>query len=144
MTIEQFRDEHEFLSNFYAAPIRVDGKVYPTSEHLFAASKTTDVGWQEEIRESRLPGEAKQLGRQAPLRPDWEEIKYSVMESVLSAKFGQNPDLAQQLKDTEPHHLIEGNFHHDQVWGDCLCIDHRDTPGRNALGILLMRVRLEL
>ena len=27
--------EHGHFSNFYAAPIKIDGKIWPTSEHYF-------------------------------------------------------------------------------------------------------------
>ena len=32
-------DAHGYLSNFYASPITVDGKVWPTTEHYFQAMK---------------------------------------------------------------------------------------------------------
>lgn len=43
------------------------------------------------------PGEAKRLGRQMKMRPDWDEIKFNVMREVVMAKFTQNPDLYQRL-----------------------------------------------
>ena len=32
-------DEYGFCSNFYKAPINLDGKVWPTTEHYFQAMK---------------------------------------------------------------------------------------------------------
>jgi predicted NAD-dependent protein-ADP-ribosyltransferase YbiA (DUF1768 family) len=52
--------------------------------------------------------------------------------------------LARQLLDTHGVLLVEGNTWHDQVWGSCRCDDHCDTPGGNALGVILMAVRLRL
>ena len=66
------------------------------------------------------------------------------MEEVVAAKFNHNPDLAGQLLATEGFLLVEGNTWHDQVWGSCRCDDHRDSPGANALGVILMHVRLRL
>jgi hypothetical protein len=33
--------EYAFLSNFYKAPIVYMGEIYPTTEHVFQAMKTT-------------------------------------------------------------------------------------------------------
>ena len=33
------RDEYGCFSNFFAAPIRLGGKTWPTSEHYFQAQK---------------------------------------------------------------------------------------------------------
>jgi len=140
--IPAFRGEYRFLSNFYPSTIAVGHSQWPTAEHLFQARKTLDEGWQEKIRTAESAAVAKRLGREAPLREDWESIKYVVMEDVLRRKF-INTDLSKALTMTGNRLLVEGNTWCDQVWGSCQCDKHVSIDGQNALGIILMRVRLE-
>ncbi len=142
--IDSFRGDYLFLSNFAAAPTPHRGRVFPTSEHAFAAAKTDDAVAIAEICDAPDPALAKEIGRSAPLIEDWAARRFGAMEEVVAAKFNHNPDLAGQLLATEGFLLVEGNTWHDQVWGSCRCDDHRDSPGANALGVILMHVRLRL
>ncbi len=144
MTIYSFSGENRFLSNFYPAPVEIDGISYPTTEHAYQACKTRNRD--EAIRISRLAtaAEAKKAGREVVLRPDWDQHKGDWMRAVLDAKFLSHPELEQKLIDTGDELLIEGNSWHDQTWGSCSCPRHIDTPGENLLGQLLMKVRAEL
>lgn len=133
--IEKFDGEYAFLSNFFSAPFSYCGFKFHNSEAAFQASKCP----------SRMfdfvtlnPSQAKRLGRKVELRPDWEDVKESVMYEVCLAKFTQNPDLAILLMDTGDAELIEGNTWGDRVWGVC------DGAGENKLGKILMRIRKEL
>lgn len=83
-------------------------------------------------------GEAKKLGRTVVLRPDWNEVKVSIMRNVLALKFRQNPDLREKLLATGEAELIEGNHWKDTFWGVC------NGVGENWLGKLLMELREEL
>lgn len=69
------------FSNFYASPIEIEGKVFPTTEHYFQAQKFAGTKHEEEIRLIDTPYKAAQLGRNRnyPLRKDWEEVKIDVM-----------------------------------------------------------------
>jgi ribA/ribD-fused uncharacterized protein len=87
------------------------------------------------------PSESKKLGRQIKLRSDWEGIKDNIMYTGVLAKFAQHSDLKQQLLDTHPLILIEGNYHHDNYWGDCYCKKCQKIAGKNSLGKILMYVR---
>ena len=140
-TIENFDEEYSFLSNFYSSPVRQDGVTYPTVEHAFQACKTTDFAEREPIRQASTPGQAKRLGRRVTLRPDWEQIKVSVMRELLLQKF-KDDLLKAQLLATGEAVLIEGNTWHDCYWGFCRC--ERCGKGSNMLGILLMEVRDKL
>jgi ribA/ribD-fused uncharacterized protein len=142
--IDSFAGEYLFLSNFAVAPTPHRGWMYPTSEHAFAAAKTRDEAAIAAIRDTDDPARAKQIGRAAPLVHGWESGKFTAMEEVVSAKFAHNADLARLLLATEGSVLIEGNTWHDQIWGSCRCDEHRDIPGANALGVILMAVRLRL
>lgn len=142
--IESFSGEYRFLSNFYPAPVEIDGISYPTTEHAYQACKTQDRA--EAIRISKLAtaGQAKRAGREVTLRPDWEQHKADWMLAILEAKFLSHPELEQKLIDTGDAQLIEGNTWHDQIWGSCNCSKHINTPGQNLLGQLLMKVRADL
>jgi ribA/ribD-fused uncharacterized protein len=98
----------------------------------------------EQIRLAKTPREAKRMGRKVNLRVDWEEHKKGVMLKVVRLKFRQSKKLFHQLLATGKEELIEGNFWHDNVWGNCLCPKCRHIPGQNLLGKLLMQVRREL
>lgn len=135
-TITQFRGAYSFLSNFYPAPVRFEGDLYPSVEHAFQAAKTTDRKQRARFRKGS-PAEAKQNGRQLQLRPDWEHVKLGVMETLVRAKF-QHPDLREKLLNTGTAALTEGNQWNDTFWG--VCHGH----GKNHLGKILMQVRREL
>lgn len=133
--INQFRGKYAFLSNFYSSTILYDN-VYPTVEHFFQAMKTTSEAWRTTIAIADTPSRAKKLGRLVPLRPDWEQMKFDVMELGLRKKFS-DPDLAKRLVETYPHDLIEGNWWNDKIWGICF----KTNEGENHLGRILMIVR---
>ena len=66
------------------------------------------------------------------------------MYDIVKAKFSQNENLRQMLLDTNNEELIEGNWWHDNCWGDCSCERCKDIKGQNNLGKILMRVREEI
>lgn len=149
-TIAEFKGKWSFLSNFDPSPIQTtmpNSSVrieYPTAEHAFQANKSMSVKDRQRIASAPSASAAKKLGRSLTLRPDWDLVKYRVMEGVLALKFKQNPDLHDKLLDTGDAVLIEGNEWHDQIWGSCNCERHVYQQGQNALGILLMYHRLLL
>ena len=138
--INSFSGPYEFLSNFYNCPVTAWGITYRNSESAFQAQKTKD----EEIRKefSKLnPSQAKLKGRNIELREDWEEVKDRVMYRILKNKFCQNKNLFIKLMNTGDEELIEGNWWHDNYWGDCYCDKCKDIKGQNKLGTLLMNLR---
>lgn len=141
--INHFSDQHAFLSNFASSPMRISGKLYPTVEHLYQASKTLEYEQREEIIACHNPGKAKRLGQKVDLRADWEEIKESVMLECIRLKFRLNPKLRRKLLETGDNLLVEGNHWHDNTWGDCYCSKCYNKPGKNFLGKILMIVRKE-
>ncbi|CAM4228953.1 Swarming motility protein YbiA [Mycobacterium basiliense] len=142
--IDRFRGEHFFLSNFYPAITPHRGRMFPSSEHAYMAAKTDDRAVIDAILAASDPAEAQRIGRAAPLVDGWEQQRFAVMEEVVTAKFTHNPDLAERLAATTGVLLVEGNDWHDQTWGSCRCDEHRSTPGVNALGVILMSVRMRL
>ena len=137
------RDEpyYEF-TNFYAAPIVLDGKTWPTTEHYFQAQKFIGTSYPEVIRNFDRPRQAFDLSRNPTVsrwrRSDWEEIKINTMKKALLAKFTQHKDLRQLLLHTGDNMLIE-HTPYDKFWGD-----GGDGSGQNHLGLLLMEIRYDL
>lgn len=143
----QFRGKYRFLSNFYPARIPLLGDTYPSVEHAYQAMKTLNPEERRRFLSPRLSADdAKQMGRLLRVRRDWDRLKEQVMFGLLRKKFHPsiNPALGEMLLETGDATLVEGNYCHDQFWGDCTCIAHRKEPGENRLGELLMKVRLEL
>lgn len=136
-TIYSFKGEYDFLSNFYPATVEFEGDTYRTTEHAFQAAKTLCPTERAEIRAEVNPGKAKTIGRKVTLRPDWEDIKESIMLEINRKKFS-DPELARKLVDTGNAELIEGNWWGDKYWGVC------DGIGLNRLGNILMKIREEL
>lgn len=135
--IDDFRGAYRFLSNFYDAPVTYLGVTYANNEAAFQAQKCTDNTVKAMF--ARLnPSEAKRLGRNVQLRPDWETVKYDIMYEVCKAKFEQNDDLREMLLNTGDAYLEEGNTWNDRCWGTCRGV------GENHLGKILMKIRDEL
>ena len=56
-------DEYGCFSNFAPYPIRLGGKIWPTSEHCFQAQKFEDQGQREAVRKAKSPMLAARMGR---------------------------------------------------------------------------------
>jgi ribA/ribD-fused uncharacterized protein len=143
--ITSFRGDYRFLSNFYPSPVPAlwgivadgSGVLFPTVEHAYQASKTSDFELRERILRAPTPSRAKQMGKSVPLSPGWEARKLLVMEELLRWKF-LIPELRQQLLSTGNQTLVEGNSWGDTFWGVC------NSVGENNLGKLLMKIRQEI
>lgn len=129
--INNFKNDYDFLSNFYPCQIEYHGLVYDNVECAFQAQKCLE-------RSNEfchlLPVQAKHLGKQVKLRSDWEDIKLDLMKELLMIKFS-NPKLKEKLLATGDAELIEGNNWRDYYWG------MYNNKGQNHLGRLLMQVR---
>jgi N-glycosidase YbiA len=135
--IGPFRDKYRFLSNFQRCPIIYDGIFYPSAEHAYVAAKTLDIKERVEISLIESSGKAKKYGQTMNVRPDWDKIKYEVMEKIVRIKF-HNTELREMLLATGDEELVELNTWGDVTWGVCNGI------GENWLGKILMEVRSEL
>lgn len=138
--ITRFSGEYEFLSNFYPCTIVHQGITYRSVEAAYQASKTLNLRTRQTFS-SMTASQAKQAGKKLMLRPDWEQVKVRVMESLLWQKFSPDGAFAMYTKlglkliATDPAELIEGN-----TWGDCFW-GRVDGQGRNELGKILMNIR---
>jgi ribA/ribD-fused uncharacterized protein len=136
ITINSFRGEFEIFSNFFIEPdgTHVEGE-FQASKCQRALDRNRFIGLP--------PAKAKKLGRQVPLRADWESVKDVVMYELVLKKFTDHPDLARKLLATGNGGLVEGNYWHDNYWGICHC-STCPWKGENKLGKILMEVREEL
>ena len=89
------------------------------------------------VANTKTPGGAKKMGcsRKLPLRKDWEEVKDTLMEEIVHAKFQQNPEIRKVLLGTENKILVE-HTRRDRYWGDA-----GNGSGKNILGQILMKAR---
>ena len=141
--IDKFDGEYAFLSNFYDCEVTYNGITYKNTEAAFQAQKTTSIPKRLEFANFNA-SQSKKEGRKLALRQDWEEVKGQVMYEICLAKFTQNEDLKTKLLSTDGYHLIEGNYWHDNTWGNCTCEKCKNIVGENKLGKILMQIREEL
>ena len=135
--IRGFFGPWRFLSNFHFFPVEYDGVVYPTNEHAYQAAKTNDLLARDEIRRVSRPGEARRLGQQVVLRPDWGLVQLPIMVDLNLQKYA-DVKLGTMLLESEEAYLEETNHWGDVYWGVCNGI------GENKLGKLLMDIRDDL
>ncbi|MFW9871477.1 MAG: NADAR family protein [Candidatus Thorarchaeota archaeon] len=142
-TINFFKGEYEKFSNFYPVVIYYEGRNYPSVEHAYVAAKTKDEFFRKTISElpAKSAGKAKKLGRNIKLRSNWDMVKYSIMKRFLMQKFSYH-DFGDLLLTTGNSYIEEGNYWHDNYWGNCYCKKCRNIEGQNKLGKLLMEVRI--
>ena len=135
----------EHFSNFneMEKPIDFHGVKCYTVEAYYQACKASSID------EGRIiavlpPGKAKRAGRVASIREDWPEIKVEVMTRALRHKYTSGTRAAEFLVQSHPRKLVETNYWHDNIWGDCTCSKCRSIQGTNLLGVFLMAIREEL
>jgi ribA/ribD-fused uncharacterized protein len=143
--IDSFSGNFDFLSNFSRHSFRDEtGTMWQTNEHYYQAWKTLDFADRGRIWSAVSAGKAKKLGSEVALRSDWIHAKFYVMENGLLLKFTQNKGIKELLLQTDGYLLIEGNYWHDNFWGDCKCPKCENKTGQNWLGTLLMDLRKEI
>ena len=89
------------LTNYYMCTVKVDNLIFSSSEAAYHAEKFLD----EDIKKlmtKLIPDEAKHVSRELArfIRPDWDNVKYDLMEKVVLEKFKQNPECLKELLDT--------------------------------------------
>ena len=147
-SIEGFKGEWSFLSNFYPCEIQCDGLIYKSVEAFYVAMKCNNeqmlngkhytVGdFREMIASTPNPGLVKKIGQKIKVRSDWDEKRLDFMNWAVREKF-KDVNLAELLLSTEDMELIEGNVWNDTFWGVC------NGKGHNHLGKILMKVRDEI
>ena len=151
--INRFEGRYNFLSNFYPCKIEHQGIVYNSVEAFYVAMKCnsnqtfdgvyyTPVDFREMIARIQNTGFVKKIGQKIKVRSDWDSKKLEFMTWAVNEKF-KDPALKEMLLMTENKQIIEGNWWHDNFYGQCSC-EKCAGKGKNHLGKLLMEIRSEL
>jgi ribA/ribD-fused uncharacterized protein len=142
-TIDSFRGEYRFLSNYWPVKVVYEGIEYPSVEQAYKAAQLTNIEARMLIsnlfpNRKELEGQMEEILKQYGIRIDWnDELRLKVMEELLIQKFNDG-EIRRKLRDTKDALLIEGNTWHDTFFGVC------DGVGENYLGKLLMKIRESL
>jgi len=141
--IDRFAGSNKILSNFYSCIITYNGLSFLNSEAAYQAQKTLDTKERKKFCGMK-PTDAMNYGRSVKLRDDWFDTREQIMYEVNLAKYQQNSKALRFLLDTEGIVLEEGNYWHDNFYGNCTCDRCKNIKGQNVLGKILMRIRNEL
>jgi len=135
-------DPHYGFTNFSPHPVVYKGRKYPTSEHLFQASKFAhrpDLAEHIRTYSDRPSAAFSEARRFAPeVRPDWLNVNVGLMDEIIWLKFTQHQSLKEELLATGDAELVEDSDK-DAFWGI-----GADRKGRNELGLALERLRERL
>lgn len=92
------------------------------------------------------PGRAKYNGRRFRLskaqQKEWNSIKEDVMFHLIVGKVLDWPEEVNRPLSETSGPIVEVNFHHDNEWGDCACVNCYKI-GDNKLGKLWELMRKE-
>ena len=144
-------EENGYLSNWYLSDFTVDNIKFSSMEQYMMYRKATcfhDDKIAEQILETNDVAKIKALGRLVSGYDDhhWNGVRQVVVYEGLVAKFTQNPQLLQLLKNTKNDILAECAIK-DKIWGIGLSMTDSDRlnrakwKGQNLLGYALMMVR---
>lgn len=148
-TVNGFRDEFFFLSNFFEAPVKImyQGRQFSllTGEHVFQGMKigaalhpANNLEALARLEDAPTPGKAKYWGRSIRIDVNkWDSMSLGCMRRTLDLKFSQHPHLMGQLVSTGDIELVEYNDWNDTIWG----VNQTTGVGGNQLGKLLMELR---
>lgn len=142
------------LSQWYMAPMVIDGNCYNCMEQYLMAEKARIFGdteiWQKIMSEYNQMT-IKKLGRQVRNYDDtvWREVRQEVSVWGNLAKFNQNDRLRDYLLSTGSRILVEASPK-DRIWGigfdenSVEATNPSEWRGKNLLGFALMEVRTRL
>lgn len=147
-------EENGYLSNWYPSSFKV-GSVEFSSMEQFMMYRKAECFCDDVIAKKILStddvAEIKSLGREVSNYDEqvWNGVRQIVVYEGLMAKFSQNRDLKDRLKDTGGAVLAECAVK-DLIWGTGLSMkdpnrfDMSKWRGQNLLGYTLMMVRERL
>lgn len=142
------------LSQWYEAPLVIDGVRYLTAEHFMMAEKArlfNDQFALQQILAANHPRLAKQIGRKV-LNFDeklWNQHSVEIVTHGNFAKFSQNQELQEYLITTHGKVLVEASPY-DKIWGiglarnEAAARNPTQWQGLNLLGFSIMKARAQL
>ncbi|CAF1166486.1 unnamed protein product [Didymodactylos carnosus] len=92
---------HTETDNFQKCSFKIKDIEYYSAENYFQAQKATNPQDHDRVRQSGCGADVWMAGSGIKLRPDWESVKVQVMYEGNKAKFDQNPNYAEQLKNSK-------------------------------------------
>lgn len=142
------------LTSWHNVEFKVDRITYNCTEQYMMAQKALlfqDERIHQECLKKMHPKEYKELGRNiSNFQEDvWNERKIDIVFQGNLAKFSQNKELKEYLKNTKEKIIAESSPY-DKIWGIGLAKDHENAikpknwQGENLLGFILMEVRDQL
>lgn len=145
-----FQSKHSPLSNLYPCHLTVDGTHYSSAEQAIQCSKANCVNDQQAAKiiwAERDVYEQKRLGGLLTENKRWNDEKLTILESILTAKFTQNPKLKEDLLKTGNLRLNEAT--RDSYWGIGCTLSapaskNHTWRGANRTGNALEAVRAKL
>lgn len=130
------------FDNFSSFAVYWRGRLWPTAEHAYQASKFDDSNIIEQIWKASSAHEAKKIANNPRdhdlIRPDWKNVMQGTMKEILLAKLSQHEYVQKKLRESRGMILIEDS-HRDAYWGR-----GREWNGQNELGRLWMEIRKEV
>ena len=136
-----YENDFYVLSNFSAFRIMWKARDFDTSEHAYHWEKFPHLPEiQNDILQARSAHHAFKIAEyyKDSVKPDWHEVKVSVMKKILLAKVKQHEYVGRKLMDTCDRWLVEDSWR-DNFWGW-----GEDGKGQNMLGKVWMEIRDEL
>ncbi len=149
-----FWGEESVFSNHHPSDFVVDGQKFTSMEQYLMFSKAglfDDSACADSVLKTDDCKEQLKLGKKVKgfQRSQWDDAAPGIAKKGLLAKFTDNPDLGQALRDTQSMVLVEASPY-DCFWGAGLrAADPRIQSqdqwlGKNILGKLLQEVRSEI
>ena len=128
------------MSNFcnFSVELKKLG-TFPTTEAAFNAFKDIDnKKYVNDQLNASSPVVSKRLGRFCKLRSDWNDVRYDIMNKIVTCKFLQHKSIRDNILNTGFRPIIMKTIH-DNYWG---C--GHSFSGFNNLGKILQNLRLAL
>lgn len=130
------------LDNFSSFKVKYDGYLYSSVEEAYQALGFKDSAPEiyQKIINCYSAHESQKIAyaNRDKRRDDWDEIKVSLMETLLRHKIEQNPYVRKKLLETKNYTIVEDSPK-DSFWGWGI-----DRKGNNQLGKLWMKLRDEI
>ena len=140
------------LSNFFPAPVYIDGIKYKCTEQYYQCQKAEINGEESIATQIRLaddPLTCKRLAQSIKETQKWQTEKVRVMEKANMCKYQQHDHLRKVLLSTGDKTLAEASPR-DTFWGIGIPMksraktDHSQWKGDNRLGEILMNIRNQM
>ena len=141
------------LSNFHRCNFNINNTTYHSTEQFIQHEKAIffkDINIANKIMESKTPIECMLLSKEIENvdMDRWKEVAKARCQPGIAAKFEQNHNLGNMLKNTGDLLLVESSF--NSTWGTGVPLHREDCLNKNQwtsigiLGELLMEVRKKL